>query len=116
MSSARRRTTTPPSVPALPTIPGLVLATPEHLASLVRSAVAEVLEQRDGASVPERPAFVKKPEMARIMGISLRKLQALTAEGLPSYLIGTQERRYDVAEVLAWLRARSGSNGSLPPS
>lgn len=116
MTSARRRTTTPPSAPALPTSPGLVLATPEHLASLVRSAVAEVLEQRDGASVPaERPAFVKKPEMARILGISLRKLQALTAEGLPSYLIGTQERRFDVAEVLRWIRDRSGTTGSAPP-
>lgn len=57
------------------------------------------------------PLLVTQEEAARMMGISLRKIQALTtSRELPSLKID-RCRRYSVESIVNWIRTREAAEG-----
>jgi phage terminase Nu1 subunit (DNA packaging protein) len=58
------------------------------------------------AEAPER--YVTRRELARVMGISPRSVDALVADGMPSETWGMKRtRRFLPSQCVAWARARS---------
>lgn len=53
-----------------------------------------------------RERFVTRKEMAEIMGISVRALDKLVREGMPSVTWGLRARRFQPSVALAWANAR----------
>lgn len=87
--------------------PALVVVTPDQLADIVRSAVADVLaEQCDDA-----PALLDRNGIAKALGCSPSSINRLRHEGLPHVLLGDSPR-YELAQCLAWLREHRASNVS----
>ena len=50
--------------------------------------------------------YVRQPELAQLMGVSLRTVQTWTREGMPSQTWGMRVRRYLPSEAMAWARQR----------
>ncbi|MBK8994595.1 MAG: helix-turn-helix domain-containing protein [Myxococcales bacterium] len=88
----------------------VVVLSPDELKALVMAGVCEALEGvRDTAA---RPALLDREQLASALQISLGTLAKLRRDGLPELAVGDSPR-FDLEEVLAWLRARRGetSNG-----
>lgn len=68
----------------------------------IREALAEVLAGAIPARQPA-PALLTSDELAQQLRISRSKLDELAKEGLPFVRVGST-RRYELAEVLNWLR------------
>ncbi|MBK8994614.1 MAG: hypothetical protein IPM35_02535 [Myxococcales bacterium] len=81
----------------------VVQLTLEDLAELVRGAVADVLA--DHGPAQPAPALVDRAGLARALSVSLSSVDRLLREGCPRVRIGDAPR-FDVADVIAWLRAR----------
>ena len=67
----------------------------------------------DNAGVPPEPPepWLTKREIARHYHFTVRWVEGMLAEGMPSRIIGNQ-RRFRLSEVDPWLRARwSDGNG-----
>lgn len=83
----------------------LVVLTPEQLASLVRSAVADVMTD---FAPGEQPALLTKAELARKLGCSPRTIDRLRAEGCPTIML-LDSPRFELTAVLGWLTAHGNS-------
>jgi phage terminase Nu1 subunit (DNA packaging protein) len=63
------------------------------------------------AAAPVAERYVTRRELARLMGISLRTLDAFVAEGMPSETWGmSRTRRFLPSKCIAWAHERR-----LPP-
>lgn len=81
----------------------VVVLSPEQLRALVRDAVADLLEQHDGASAG--PALLDRAGLARALGVSPPTVDRMRAEGAPELRVGDSPR-FELAAVLGWLRER----------
>lgn len=78
------------------------------LRQLVADAVAE---QLDALRAVPAPALDDIKTMSKALRISTKTLQRLRAEpGFPEHRLGDAPR-FDRAEVVAWIKARSGAQG-----
>lgn len=77
----------------------------QGLASIVRDAVAEALADHN----PTQSPIVDMTGCAQALGVSLPTLRKLLAEGLPCFSVGENSRRFDMRDVLAWLKSREAS-------
>lgn len=77
----------------------------ESLATIVRDAVAEVLE--DHLPTSQGP-ILDQTACAQALGVSLPTLRKLAAEGLPRFRVG-DHWRYDIRDVLTFLKTREAS-------
>jgi hypothetical protein len=59
-----------------------------------------------GVSSPPLERYVKQPELARLMDVSVRTIKRWTAEGMPSETWGMRARRYLPSRAMAWASAR----------
>jgi phage terminase Nu1 subunit (DNA packaging protein) len=50
--------------------------------------------------------FVSRPELARIMGVSVSTVDNLTRQGMPSTTWGRRTRRYRPSTAIAWAQAQ----------
>jgi hypothetical protein len=77
------------------------------LGDLVREAAAEAVRAALGEHAPPEPpsALVDRRELARQLACSDRTIARLESEGLPVVRVGDAPR-YELAEVLQWLRGR----------
>jgi hypothetical protein len=58
------------------------------------------------ASRPAEP-LVDRREIARLLSVSLAQIDRFSADGMPFLLVG-ECKRFEVAEVKAWFKARQG--------
>lgn len=59
--------------------------------------------------------YVKPPELARAMGVSLSTVRRWTAAGMPSETWGmARTRRYLVSKCVAWARERADTVDDTP--
>ena len=79
--------------------------TPAHLA-LVDLAALRTLLSEVKAEPP--PALLDKPGLARALSCSERHVDGLRRRGLPAVALGAKAVRFDLAEVVAWLKAHGG--------
>lgn len=107
----RRVPPTPPkgkpthTIPTPPApAPAVVVVTPAELAAIVRDAVAEIIAEREDA--PARPALLDRRGLAMALDCSPDQVDRLRREGCPELRVGDMPR-FDLGEVLAWIRARS---------
>lgn len=59
-----------------------------------------------GLPVPESERYLTRQQLADLMGVSLRTIDNLTREGMPSVTFGLRARRYLASRALAWARER----------
>jgi len=60
-----------------------------------------------GATTSPLERYVTNAELAELMGVSVRTIKQLTAEGMPSENWGmARTRRYLPSEAIAWARER----------
>lgn len=64
------------------------------------------MSQIIGLPVSEKEAYVSRKQLAALMGVSLRTVDKLTAQGMPSVTFGLRTRRYLPSRALAWARQR----------
>lgn len=77
-----------------------VVAAPEELVELVRSAISDAI-----ACEPHRPALLTTDELARELQISVSSLRTLRQRGLPTLqVLGSP--RFELEAVMAWLRTQ----------
>ena len=75
--------------------------------AMIERAIARVLAEQETAANRHR-LLTDRELAAEVLGCSVDTLQKrLIHEGLPFVPVGDM-RRYDVAEVLAWLKTRRG--------
>lgn len=84
-----------------PTSAGLVVAS---LADVERIR-DELLEALAEARAPQAPALLDRRGLAAALGISPTGVDRLRAEGLPTIMV-VESPRFDLADCLAWLKAR----------
>lgn len=85
---------------------GLVLVTPAELAALVRGAVDAALAERE----PDvGPVLLDRSGLARALGCSVATVNRLRLEPDFPELRLVDAPRFVLADVLAWLSARSAS-------
>lgn len=59
--------------------------------------------------------YVTAPELAAVMGVSVKTIRRFTAIGMPSESWGmARTRRFRVSECLAWARARADTVNGTP--
>lgn len=56
--------------------------------------------------VPEPERYVTAAELAEIMGVSVRTIKRMVAEGMPSETWGRRTRRFRPSVAIAWARSR----------
>jgi phage terminase Nu1 subunit (DNA packaging protein) len=57
-----------------------------------------------GLPVPEQEEYVDRKALARMMGVSVRTVDRLVAQGMPSETWGRNVRRFKPSVALAWAR------------
>jgi hypothetical protein len=69
------------------------------------------------ASESARPAepLVDRRELARCLSVSVAQVDRLVAQGMPFLVVG-ESKRFDVAEVRAWCRAKAEQEAAAPSS
>ena len=87
-----------------PAVPGVVLLSAAELAAVVREAVSTALGEHEHAKLDDH--LLDRQGLARFLDCSLRHVDGLIAEGMPFVRIGLEAKRFDRAEVIAWLRSR----------
>jgi excisionase family DNA binding protein len=60
-----------------------------------------------GLQVPEPERYLTRAELAELMGVSVRTVDRLVADGMPSVTWGLRTRRFRASVALAWARART---------
>lgn len=55
---------------------------------------------------PEPEVYVSRIELARLMGVSLRTIDTLVAEGMPSVTWGKRVRKFKASVAMQWARER----------
>lgn len=59
-----------------------------------------------GLPTPEHEVYVTRRELAQIMGVSIKTVDRLVANGMPSVVWGQRCRRFKPSVALAWARAQ----------
>lgn len=54
-------------------------------------------------------------ELAVALSVSTRHLERCRANGMPSVLVGTRARRYDMAACIAWMQSQDPQSGQEQP-
>lgn len=70
------------------------------------AARARAVLVAESAPGPHAPALLDRGGLAKALGVSLASLDRLRADGLPELRLGDAPR-FELAAVLAWLRARN---------
>ena len=81
----------------------LVTLTVNDLRALVLEALGEVLVEQQN---PTLPSLLTQTELAQVLQVDVRTVYALRRKGLPQLIVGDSPR-FDLPEVLTWLRNRS---------
>lgn len=71
---------------------------------LVREEIAELVER---AAEP-RPALLTTEQLARELGVSVATVRRMKCDGMPVVWV-VESPRYQLDEVLVWLRSRRGA-------
>jgi predicted DNA-binding transcriptional regulator AlpA len=58
---------------------------------------------------PHSERYVKRPEVAAAMGVSVKTVDRWVASGMPSYTWGLRARRFLLSEVEIWAAEREGA-------
>lgn len=82
----------------------IVVLGADAVAALVVDAVTDALER---AAPGAGPQLLDRNSLARSLGVSTSTVDRLVRTGLPCLLV-CEARRFELAAVLEWLRARSG--------
>jgi phage terminase Nu1 subunit (DNA packaging protein) len=61
-----------------------------------------------GLPVREQERYVTRVELAQIMGVSVRTIDSLVRDGMPSETWGIRSRRFRPSAAIAWARSRRG--------
>ncbi len=80
----------------------VVTLTEGELSAIVRGAIEDALAEVQPA---RSPALVDRAGLARALHASVTTVGRLARRGMPAVLVGDVPR-YEVAEVIAWLRSR----------
>jgi excisionase family DNA binding protein len=64
---------------------------------------------------PEPEGLLAKPRAAKALGVSVSTLDRLVKEGAPAHHVGAR-RRFDIAELRAWLASRGRKPTTPKPS
>lgn len=83
----------------------------QMLREQVKEAVAEALAEVVPARQPAAPALLTSDELAQSLKVSRSKLDELVRAGLPFVKVGST-RRYELAEVLNWLKFNTSGEPS----
>jgi hypothetical protein len=67
-----------------------------------------------GLPVPVREPYITRRELAMLMGVSVKKVDRMVKEGMPSVLWGLRTRRFQASTALAWANGRGQDAGSPP--
>lgn len=59
-----------------------------------------------GIPTREVEPYINRQELATLMGVSVRTVDRLTREGMPSVRWGRRIRRYKASTALGWAKAR----------
>jgi hypothetical protein len=78
----------------------VIVVTPEQLRALVREAVSEALDARDPA---QAPTLLDRSGLAKALGCSESKVDALKRRGMPCVRLGASSPRFELARCLVWL-------------
>lgn len=62
-----------------------------------------------GLPVREPERYVTRLELARLMGVSVKTVDRMVLEGMPSETWGLRSRRFLPSRALAWARTRGRS-------
>ena len=76
--------------------------TVDELRTLLRAELEEALAE---SRLVEAPVLVDRAGLARALHVSVATVGRLARLGMPAVLVGDVPR-YEVAEVIAWLRSR----------
>lgn len=66
----------------------------------------------DLITFPTVEPYLSRVEIAKVLGVSLRSLDRLVAEGLPSKTWGLRTRVFRASEALAWAAQRAERRAS----
>lgn len=91
----------PPGLASAATVPSL----DDVLRAAVRDVVRAELEGLADREAAPLPALLDSAGLARELSCSVVHVRALVKRGLPHVMVG-DARRFELPQVLAWLRAR----------
>lgn len=77
----------------------------EQVAATLREELPTALSEALAAMPSAGPGLVTREACARALSISVRSLDTLRAQGLPTVWV-LESPRFDVAAVITWLRGR----------
>jgi hypothetical protein len=89
----------------------LVQLSTAQLHALVADAVTEALAAHEPTTPP---ALLDQSALALALGTSTRTVYTLRQQGLPTVWL-LESPRFELGEVLAWLRSRSNDSAELDP-
>ena len=81
----------------------LALLTPEEIRAIAKFAVAEYVEQSTPAA--NAPSLLDRAALGKALDASKSKIDRYRRAGMPCIMLGDSPR-FDVAEVIGWLRAQ----------
>jgi excisionase family DNA binding protein len=61
-----------------------------------------------GLPLSEPEPYVTRQELAEFMGVSVRTIDQMVRQGMPSETWGIRSRRFQKSRAVAWARAREG--------
>jgi len=62
--------------------------------------------------VPQTERYLTRAQLADLMGVSVKTVDRLVAEGMPSETWGLRSRRFLASRALAWARTRDRSEAA----
>jgi len=68
---------------------------------------AKVTGEAVGLSVASVEAYVTRPQLAELMGVSVGTVDNMVREGMPSVTWGRRTRRFRPSTAIAWAQART---------
>lgn len=85
----------------------LVHLSEDDLEALIDRRLAVTLDE---LRAEPAPALLDRQKLAHALSCSVKHIDRLRAEGLPELLLGDLPR-FELSEVLRWLKARNGTHG-----
>ena len=75
------------------------------IADIIRREIAPLVELLEALAAPERPELMTGAQLSESLQVSVRTIDRLRVEGLPTIVVGDSPR-YRLADVLTWLETR----------